>query len=210
MASWVAAVVQGVVVVLVGALLGSVFGVVGAVVGAVISLPFALAYAIGVGRGCPYADGRRGARRCLVDATWSGLNTWAGAVYYGAHRFRRNTLEPERSRGTGALWLTNGFTPKYATTIGTVKAGSNDRRDRHEQVHVLQARLFGPFYLPLIGLNYVVATVVPYWLLFRGASRRKPITGFRSYFEDGVYPNTWHELWAYKVTRVPHPTPTPP
>ena len=85
--------------------------------------------------------------------------------------------------------------PKYATTIGTVKAGSNEYIDEHEMIHVFQAQLFGPLYLIGVGLNYVVATILPYWLF----KNRRKITGFGSYFEDGVYPNVWNELWAYKV-----------
>jgi hypothetical protein len=199
MAGRLVAVVQGMVVIGVGALLGwAVAGGLGAAVGAVVSAPFGVGYGRAVALGLPYSDGRRGARRCLIDATWSAPNTWAGAVYYGLHRLRRNSLDPDRCRGTGSLWLVDGIVPQYATTIGIVKAGSNDRRDRHELVHVLQARLLGPLYLPLVLLNYPVATVVPYWLLVR-PPRRRPVTGLRSYFERGVYPHTWHEYWAYRV-----------
>ncbi|MBA2281983.1 MAG: hypothetical protein H0W25_12240 [Acidimicrobiia bacterium] len=157
-------------------------------------------------RGRPYV-GARGAWRCGVDATWSSLNTWAGALYYAAHRLTGNQPDFAKTVGRGSVWLTRGVVPKYATTIGPVKAGSSDRVDRHEEIHVFQARLFGPLYLPSVALNYVVATVLPYWLLFRGRSRR-PITGVASYFEDGVYPNVWNELWAYRATarkRAPGP-----
>ena len=51
-------------------------------------------------------------------------------------------------------------------------------------------------------LNYIVATLIPYWLLFRDKDRY-PITGFASYFENGVYPHVWNELWAYRATRAP-------
>jgi hypothetical protein len=152
-----------------------------------------------VWHGRPY-EGVGGLRRCLIDATWSALNTWAGAVYYGVLRLTGNPLDAGRCRGKGSIWLVNGVVARYATTIGCVKAGSNDRIDRHEEIHVFQARLFGPLYLPLVGLNYAVATVVPYWLfLFRDPVKR-PIKGFRSYFENGVYPHVWNELWAYRAT----------
>ena len=110
------------------------------------------------------------------------------------------------SRGSGSLWLTKGFIPHYtgaagtthyyATTLGTVKAGSNPQVDPHEQFHVFQARLFGPLYVPLVVVNYVVATVVPYWILFRDRDRR-PISGVVTYFNNGVYPHVWNEMWAY-------------
>ena len=205
MASQVTALLPGIAlavsVVLTGAGLGALLaGATGAVIGVVVSIPFALVFGGAVVRGRPYT-GDRGAWRCLVDATWSSLNTWAGALYYGAHRLAGNTHLIAKSAGRGSIWLEKGVVKKYATTIGPVKAGSNDRIDRHEEVHVFQARLFGPLYLPLVGINYVIASVLPYWLLFRN---RKPITGVRSYFEDGVYPNVWNEYWAYKVSRRPH------
>jgi hypothetical protein len=200
MAAAVMAGVQGVVVAVVGALLGiGLAGTWGGVVLGGVSAGFGVAYGRAVWLGLPY-EGVGGGRRFLVDATWSSLNTWAGAVYYGVNRLTGNALEPERCRGKGSLWLVRGVVPRYATTIGCVKAGSNDRIDRHEEIHVFQARLFGPLYLPLVGLNYAVATVVPYWLfLFRDPVKR-PIKGLRSYFENGVYPHVWNELWAYRAT----------
>ena len=80
-----------------------------------------------------------------------------------------------------------------------MKAGCTEHVDAHEMVHVFQARLLGPLYLPSVGLNYAVATVIPFWLLYRDAERW-PITGFTSYFLNGVYPNVWNEHWAYRVT----------
>jgi hypothetical protein len=195
--------VLGASVVVTGWVLGDLFaGRAGAVVLGAVSIPFAWVFGRAVVLGQPYAGGR-GAWCCAVDATWSSLNTWAGALYFGAHRLAGNSHLAAKSAGRGSLWLERGVVPKYATTIGPVKAGSNDRIDRHEEVHVFQARIFGPLYLPLVGINYVVATVLPYWLLFED---RKPIRGFASYFEDGVYPHVWNELWAYKVSRRPHPS----
>ena len=195
--------VLGVSVALTGAALGALAGGrAGAVVGGVVSVPFAVVFGRAVVQGRPY-EGTRGALRCAVDATWSCLNTWAGALYFGVHRLYGNTHELAKSQGRGSIWLQKGVVRKYATTIGPVKAGSSDTIDRHEEVHVFQARLFGPLYLPLVALNYVVATVVPYWLLFRDRDRY-PITGVASYFENGVYPHVWNELWAYHVSRRPH------
>lgn len=198
--SAVAGWVQGVAVTAVGAGLG--FGIgrrLGAVAGGVLSGLFAVPFGRAVAECRPYHGSARGVRRCILDATWSSLNTWAGAIYYGLHRMAGNHHDVVRSTGSGSIWLVNGVVPRYATTIGTVKAGSTDAVDRHEEIHVFQARLFGPLYLPLVVLNYVVATVVPYWLLFYDKARY-PITGFASYFEHGVYPHVWNELWAYRAT----------
>ena len=97
------------------------------------------------------------------------------------------------------MWITEGALPGYATTIGIVKAGATDAVDAHEMVHVLQARLFGPLYLPTVGVNYVLATVAPYWLLYRDGDRW-PVTDVRTYFLNGVYPHVWNEHWAYRAT----------
>ena len=196
-ASGVAGLVQGLAVALFGALLGGLLGgVVGAVIGLVILGLFAIPYGRAVAQGQMYAGDALGIWRFVLDASWSVPNTAAGAIYYGVHRLTGNTHDVTKTKGSGAIWLVKGVVPKYATTIGTVKAGSNEYIDDHEMIHVFQARLFGPLYLIGVGLNYVVATILPYWLLFKN---RRKITGFGSYFEDGVYPNVWNELWAYKV-----------
>ena len=196
-ASGVAGLVQGLAVALFGALLGGLLGgVVGAVIGLVILGLFAIPYGRAVAQGQMYAGDALGIWRFVLDASWSVPNTAAGAIYYGVHRLTGNTHDVTKTKGSGAIWLVKGVVPKYATTIGTVKAGSNEYIDDHEMIHVFQARLFGPLYLIGVGLNYVVATILPYWLLFKN---RRRITGFGSYFEDGVYPNVWNELWAYKV-----------
>jgi hypothetical protein len=203
----VAAGVQGVAVVAMGVLLGFLLGGSwGAVILGLVSVGFGVAYGRAVWLGRPYEDSPAGLRRCLIDATWSAPNTWAGAVYYGVLRLTGNPFEAERCRGKGSLWLTKGVFPHYATTVGPVKAGSSDRIDRHEEIHVFQARLLGPFYAPLVGLSYVVATILPYWLFVLRDRDRRPITSVRTYFENGVYPHTWHELWAYRATAPAPPT----
>ena len=196
-----AGVVLGLSVTATGLLIGFLAGgPIGAVLVGVLSALFAIPFGRAVAQGKPYA-GALGFWRALIDATWSAPNTWAGAVYYSIHRLTGNTHDLARSAGKGSIWLTKGVVPAYATTIGTVKAGSNDGIDRHEELHIFQARLFGPLYIPLVILNYIVATVVPYWLLFRDKARY-PITGFSSYFENGVYPHVWNELWAYRATEA--------
>jgi hypothetical protein len=186
-----------------GAVMGLLLaGSIGAVLFGLVSLAAAIPFGRAVVQGTPYQGGL-GAVRCAIDATWSSLNTWAGAIYYAVHRLTGNTHELAKSAGKGSIWLKKGVVPKYATTIGTVKAGSSDDIDAHEEIHVFQARLFGPLYIPLVALNYIVATIIPYWLLFRD-KERYPITGFASYFENGVYPHVWNELWAYRATSSPH------
>ncbi len=192
--------VQGLAVTAVGAAIGYVMGEgLGALVGGGISGVFAIVYGRAVAQCRPYQGSALGVWRCIVDATWSAVNTWAGAIYYGLHRLAGNRHDVARSTGRGSIWLVNGVVSRYATTIGPVKAGSNAAIDSHEEIHILQARLFGPFYMPLVVANYVVATIVPYWLLFYDKDRY-PVRGFTSYFEHGVYPHVWNELWAYRAT----------
>ena len=201
MSAWLAACLLGVSITLTGGVFGYLIGgQTGAITLGVVSAFVVVPFGRAVIRGRPYQGGL-GAWLCLIDATWSSLNTWAGAVYYALHRLWGNPLDVARSAGRGSIWLTRGVTPRYATTIGTVKAGCSERLDAHEEIHVLQARIFGPLYLPLVALNYVIATIIPYWLLFYD-KQRHPITSFSSYFHHGVYPHVWNELWAYRAARA--------
>jgi len=133
----------------------------------------------------------------LIDNTWAVTNTMAGAFFLTFSLARGNELDLDRCSGRSSLVLRNGVMHGYATTIGTIEAGTTDGLDAHEQVHVLQARIFGPFFYPLVALSYVVVTIFPYWLLYHDHDAR-PIRNFREYFINGVYPHTWHEEWAYR------------
>ncbi len=176
--------------------LGGVPGI-GSVVGVAISVPLALAGAVAVYRCRPYPPGLRGRALLAVDVTWSALNTWAGALFLTVLRRRGNELDAARSADTARVHLAAPAIAGYATTVGMVVAGCSPRLERHEQVHVFQARLLGPLYLPLVGVGFVVATLLPYWLVSRRARSR--VRDLSSYFVAGVYPHTWHEYWAYRV-----------
>jgi hypothetical protein len=173
-------------------------GPTGAVAGAALSLPLAVVLGRVVGSCRPYPPGASGVALCLVDATWGALNTWASALFATVQVLRGTSVDASRSRGTGVVFLTDQAISGYATTVGNVVAGCSPRLEPHERIHVLQARLLGPAYLPLVGVGFVVATVLPYWLLVPGP-RRRPVRGVGEYFTRGVYPHTWHEWWAYRV-----------
>lgn len=185
-----------------GAGLGTAIGdsgaatIVGASLGAVSSAFPAVAAATAVKRANPYTRDVRGRALLAVDVTWSALNTWAGALFLYVLGVRGNRVEAERSVGSGRIYLARPAISGYATTVGTVVAGCSARLERHESVHVFQARLLGPFYLPLVGVGFVVATVMPYWMVSRRA--RSAVDSLASYFVAGVYPHTWHEYWAYR------------
>lgn len=197
-------VIAAVVVVVVGGLLGGALGgPVGLAVVAAVGLGFGAAFgwAVAVSRSYDLRSAR-GALLFVVDHTWSLLNTLAGATFLVLNVAAGNRVDRALGRHTGCVMLSRGFLRGFATTIGTVQAGTTPRIRRHEDTHVLQARLFGPLYLPLVVAHYVVATLVPYWLVHHDRVGR-PIDSVGAYFLRGVYPNVWHEKWAYAVEGSP-------
>jgi hypothetical protein len=195
---------HGAAIVAVGVALGwFAAGTAGALVGAGASAVPAWRGASAVARCRPYPADRRGAASAAIDVTWGALNAWAASLFALVLSARGNRLDVERSRGSGLVHFCDQAIAGYATTIGIVTAGCSPRVEAHERVHVLQARLLGPLYLPLVGLGFVVATVLPYWLA--SSSVRCQVRDVRSYFVRGVYRNTWHEWWAYRVAPTrPH------
>lgn len=137
----------------------------------------------------------------VIDHTWSMANTAIGALYLAGNLLFGNRVD-RLFTGRNVVGLRNGVFPGFATTIGTVQAGTGMGIDDHEAVHVMQARIFGPLYIPMVLGNYVLATVLPYWLVYHDRTAR-PITGLSTYFRRGVYPHIWNEEWAYKVQGTP-------
>ncbi|MFE9689315.1 glycine zipper family protein [Micromonospora sp. NPDC005806] len=186
-----------------GALLGQLAGgllglLVGAVVGLLIGAPFGWA----VAAAGTYGADAKGILLFVVDHTWSLLNTAVGALYLALHLVFGHQLDRVISQASGRVNVVEGVSPRYATTIGTVCAGSRPGIQRHEDVHILQARLLGPLYLPLVMLNYVLFTIAPVWLLWHDHTNA-PINRFTRYFEIGVYPHVWNEVIAYRIQGTP-------
>ena len=146
----------------------------------------------------------------VVDTTWSLPNTLFGFVignlvypFFGS---------PSRADSENAGWIVfrsgraTGFGHDVLQTLGTVNLGGTGQ---HERMHLLQARVFGPLYLPLFGLNYVGTFLLQLlWtstigaLLWKLGSRDKPyfrpppqsaVAGFFGW----IYYATFFELWAY-------------
>lgn len=183
-----------------GLLLG---GAAGLMIGAVAGLLLGAVYGWAIAAGKAYDfDSAGGVIAFVVDHTWSVVNTVAGALFLTLNLIFGNRLDRAFTPRRNLVGLHNGVVPGFATTIGTVQAGTGKNIDVHEAVHVLQARIFGPLYLPLVVANYVVATVVPYWLIYHDRAAR-PITGPVAYFRRGVYPHTWNEEWAYRIEGTP-------
>lgn len=177
-------------------------GGLGFLIGALIGLALGAVYGWAITAVRAYDYGSAGGIVAyVVDHTWSVLNTLVGALFLAGNVVFGNKLDRTFSQ-RGVVGLQNGVFPGFATTIGTVQAGTNMGIDDHEAVHVLQARIFGPLFIPMVLVNYILATVLPYWLLYHDRTAR-PITGLFTYFKRGVYPHTWNEEWAYKVQGTP-------
>ncbi|MEV0457096.1 glycine zipper family protein [Catellatospora methionotrophica] len=179
------------------AVAGSLLGAAGALVAAGVVAVAALPYGWAVGRVRAYPRSVRGAVLFAVDHSWSLVNTVAGAGFLTVSLARGHHLDPPRCRGRGRIDIHEQAVRGYATTLGNVVAGGTAANERHEDLHVRQARLLGPCYLPLVGLNYALFSVLPVWWLYHDHDGY-PITGPGRYFTRGVYLHVWHEAWAYR------------
>jgi hypothetical protein len=177
-------------------------GPVGLLIGAAVGIALGATYGWAISAARAYNYGSPGGIIAfVVDHTWSVVNTLVGALFLVGNVIFGNRVDRSFTQ-RNVLGLRNGVFPGFATTIGTVQAGTSMGIDDHEAVHVMQARIFGPMYMPLVIGNYILATVLPYWLLYHDRTAR-PITGLITYFKRGVYPHTWNEEWAYKVQGTP-------
>lgn len=173
----------------------AIFGVVGLVLGII--------HAAAVITTTSYDHDGHGVWLFVVDHTWSLPNTVVGSLFLALNMLLGNRLDKTNSRHRSTLVLKKGVFPNFATTIGNVEAGSFEHNiTAHEYTHAFQARAFGPLYIPLVVVNYVAATILPYWLLYHDHDT-KPIRSLGNYFMCGVYPHTWHEEWAYAVEGSP-------
>ena len=146
----------------------------------------------------------------LVDLTWSIANTVWGFVVGNILFLCFGT--PSRVSSTGAHWIVylprtaGGFGTNLLQTHGTVNLGG---AGQHEKMHLLQARLLGPLYLPLFGACYVVTALLQLlwsatfgWILVLAKVRghvalhppaRSAVPGLWGW----IYYATPLELWAY-------------
>lgn len=146
----------------------------------------------------------------VTDVTWSLPNTIFGFVvgnfvypFFGS---------PSRADSENTGWIVYkargmaGFGHDVLQTLGTVNLGGVGQ---HERMHLLQARLLGPLYLILFGLNYVATFLVQViWtftiggFLWKLGARDKPYfrppsTSAVAGFFGWIYYATFFELWAY-------------
>ncbi|MBG7604836.1 MAG: hypothetical protein IZT58_09380 [Actinobacteria bacterium] len=139
-----------------------------------------------------------------LDSTWAFPMTAAGLFSHGvALLSKKPGYDASLSRRQNRHVYRRGFMPRrgFAITVGNVISGAGDmslpRRQRlvtdHEDVHVWQARWFGPFYPLLYGgwmlLGGAVGAVV--WVVSRRSDRFTKVVESSAYY---VNPFEW---WAY-------------
>lgn len=145
---------------LLGGLAGSIWGTprVGATVGAV--------HGWFAGRHQVYERNRRGVIAFFLDHTWALATTIAGTLVLVVSSVGGGAgFEESLSRRSSRFVFRRGVVLRrgFALTVGTVVTGAGgvdgeitDRRrrlvERHEDVHVWQARLLGPMYPVLYAL----------------------------------------------------------
>lgn len=177
----------------------------------VIGLAFGLLYGLEAGILSSYDLGTgTGWLKLLIDFTWSLPNTvWGffiGNLIFWFFGY------PSRALSKGAGWIafkpygSSGFGHNVLQTHGTVNLGG---AGQHELLHVLQARIFGPLFLPIYAVNYVVNfaiqllwTITLGWILALAKVRdtayfRPPARSVVSGFFGWIYHSTLFELWAY-------------
>src|SRR5262249_19302459 len=92
-----------------------------------------------------------------LDMTWSLPNTAFGFIVGNAVYPFFGWPTRCSSENTGWIVYTprnsSGFGVDVLQTLGTINIGGSGN---HERVHLVQARIFGPLYLPVFGVNYVV------------------------------------------------------
>lgn len=150
----------------------------------------------------------------LLDMTWSLPNTLWGFVIGNLIFVWVGNPSRELSRDRGFIAFKPRGNGSFGNTVlqthGTVNLGG---AGQHELVHVLQARIFGPLFLPIYLLNYIVNGVVQLlwtatvglvlWLIkirdtpyFRppdDATNRSVVPGFIGW----IYYYTIFEYWGY-------------
>jgi hypothetical protein len=189
-------------------------GVVGGTLGAAVGAPFGLAVPLGAiaatnGAICGWRrvyDWRRptGAIAIVLDSTWAFPMTAAGLASQALGVVRgRPGFDGSLSRRANRQVFQRGFVPRrgFAITVGNVISGAGDtslpRRRRlvtdHEDVHVWQARWFGPLYPVLYGAWMIVGGVAGavVWVTKR---RSDP---FAKVVESCAYYLNPFEWWAY-------------
>ncbi|WP_224240775.1 hypothetical protein [Hyalangium gracile] len=186
-------------------------GALAADVAVVISVVFGLGYGLEAGLLRSYDLSRGvGWLELLVDLTWSLPNTVFGFLIGNATYIWFGTLSRARSEDKG--WIVymprpgSSFGRDVLQTLGTVNIGGEGQ---HEKMHLLQARIFGPLYLPFVGASYVITFILQVlWTITLGGLLKLLGVRQKAYFQPPahsavggffgwIYYATPIELWAY-------------
>jgi hypothetical protein len=146
----------------------------------------------------------------IVDLTWSLPNTVFGFLIGNLTYVWFGNLSRSNSDGQG--WIVfmprpgSSFGRTVLQTLGTVNIGG---AGQHEKMHLLQARIFGPLYLPFVGASYVITfTLQVLWTITLGGILKLVGVRQKAYFQPPahsavggffgwIYYATPIELWAY-------------
>ncbi len=146
----------------------------------------------------------KGVAAFALDSTWALGTTTAGVVAHAVGAARGDAGYSEvLSRRMNRHVYARGFQPRrdFATTFGNVVNGagdvSNPRRAKlvtdHEDVHVWQARVFGPAY-PLLYIGWMVGGAIGGAALWAAKYRDEPL---QRVVESCAYYLNPFEYWAY-------------
>ncbi|MEO6652081.1 MAG: hypothetical protein ABIP17_05425 [Ilumatobacteraceae bacterium] len=146
----------------------------------------------------------KGVGAFALDSTWALGTTATAVASHAVGAVRGEAGYSERlSRRHNRHVYARGFQPRrgFATTFGNVVNGAGDlgrpRRAKlvtdHEDVHVWQARAFGPVY-PTVYLGWMIAAGVAGTALWAIKHRDQPWT---KVIESYAYYLNPFEYWAY-------------
>lgn len=135
----------------------------------------------------------------VLDSTWGLIGTAAALGVHALQRTRndRGGYRSDLSERQNRHVYDTGFTmrKRFAMTVGntvTNLGGRRDLLDRHEMIHVWQARSFGPFFPLLYGTWTVLGALLG---TARWARRRD---GLLKHVDTLAYYHNPFEYWAYQ------------
>jgi hypothetical protein len=120
----------------------------------------------------------------VLDMTWSVLNTLVGLIYIPVCLLAGGGFQNDSdTRRSGCFcYLSSPRGPGWIMTLGTTIGGG---WNRHEEVHVWQARMFGPVYFPIYGLCWLLNVI---FRLITGKVADAAVEAYRRVcFEDWAY-----------------------
>jgi hypothetical protein len=155
-------------------------------------------------RGIYHWRSPKGIAAFALDSTWALATTGAGLIAHGVAALQGGgEYAPQLSERRGRHVYGRGFQPRkgFAVTLGNVVNGAGDvthpRRAKlvtdHEDVHVWQARGFGPTY-PVIYLGWMLGGAAAGALLWATTRRDERFT---KVVESCAYYLNPFEWWAY-------------